>query len=686
MTVFADRVLPRTAAFVLFLLVSLTLPLFPVAPASAHRAETRQSDLPWQDKSSPFGVVAALGNRVREDELDRAVALMREAGVQWQREEIFWERVQKEPGGPFTWDGDGSGLYNYDRAIEAQVQAGVNILGLLDYNPYWFKGDNPPPEAWIEDWGHFVYAAVAHYGRDLGWVKHWELWNEPNLAPFGYESGLYEIEDFVRILEVGSAAAKAADPEAVIVMGGTSGVLSAASPFTYDQLDYIDQVAQLGGWEFIDVVAIHPYHGIAPEAPVQRFDRTVTLQQELEHLDALLRRYGPKPVWITELGWSNASNSPVGADAQAFYLIRAYILTLAHPSVEKFFWYDFRNDTHPDAPYEAPLYNDREWEFHYGLLRRAYPLDLDQPDLRKPSFLAFRTLTQMLSGLTMQPGNLAQGAPGLYQYRFTGGERRVDVFWTTRDMAAEDYEETTLFVECGCEEALVRGWDGSLHHILYTNNGSLMLRPEAAGVPLFIEYDTRLAAAAAPTQRYFAQSGHTLSGSFLQYWEEHGGLSRFGYPLTEEIIEPDPTSGKPRVVQYFERTRFEYFPELAETPFVVQTARLGTIGLERHGIEWWTLPQREAAPSDECLFFAETGHAVCPPFRAAWERYGGVELMGYPLTEPFEVEAGEGEIPRRVQYFERARLEYFAEHAGTPNEVQLGLLVRELFTRYGAMP
>ena len=72
-----------------------------------------------------------------------------------------------------------------------------------------------------------MYNAVAHFGRDRGWVKHWELWNEPNLVRSGYESGLYEARDFARILAVGRAAAKAADPEATIVLGGLASIWDA---------------------------------------------------------------------------------------------------------------------------------------------------------------------------------------------------------------------------------------------------------------------------------------------------------------------------------------------------------------------------------------------------------------------------------------------------------------------------
>ena len=53
---------------------------------------------------------------------------------------------------------------------------------------------------------------------------------------------------------------------------------------------------------------------------------------------------------------------------------------------------------------------------------------------------------------------------------------------------------------------------------------------------------------------------------------------------------------------------------------------------------------------------------------------GGWSIFGLPLTEEFaEVNPADGKT-YTVQYFERFRFEYHPEHAGTPFEVQLGLL------------
>jgi hypothetical protein len=664
------RLTPRLLAVGLIALCVAGLSL--AAPSAAQPAAPEQSvvSIP-RDKGTPFGVVAALGNRVRDDEVETYVRLMREAGVQWQREEFFWDRIQKEPGGPMNFGGDGSGLYNYDYTVAAQTNAGIRLLGLLDYNPYWFKGKNPHPDEWIKDWGDFVYAVVARYGRDRGQIKHWELWNEPNLAGSGYESGLYLIEDYVRLLQVGYVAAKAADPEATIVLGGLASIWDQApSAWNYDYPFYLNRVGELGGFNYFDVVALHPYRPDSPELAPWKRDASVDFRDEMRIVDEIMARYGPKPVWLTELGWSTSRVWPgVDEDTQAFYLVRTYVLAMSHASIEKIFWYDFRNDSDPNAPYDRPVYNNNEVQFHYGLIRRSYPLRWEDPRIRKPGFLAFRTMTEMLGGMTMQvvaADGRDPNMPNLYWYRFGGVGRRVDVLWRTNDNAP-----STVEVACECRQALLRLWNGQVRRLYQAENGLLTINLDGIGAPIYVEYDPPVPAGG----RTFELTGNTIRGAFSRYWEANGGLARFGYPLTEEIVEPEGGTGLPRTVQYFERARFEHFPELSGTAYEVQLGLLGNAILLRQGVDWRALPKVSGAPED-CLFFEASGHSLCPPFRQYWEQNGGLVHLGLPLTEPYP-QQGQGRPDYTVQYFERARMEAHPEFEGTPYEVLLGLLGRE---------
>jgi hypothetical protein len=172
---------------------------------------------------------------------------------------------------------------------------------------------------------------------------------------------------------------------------------------------------------------------------------------------------------------------------------------------------------------------------------------------------------------------------------------------------------------------------------------------------------------------YFQPVGHTLKGPFLKFWNSHGGLAIFGYPLSEEFEEVSRTDGKKYVVQYFERNRFEYHPEFAGTPNEVL---MGLLGVDMTRGRTF-LPGAPFESNIDHAYFRETQHSLSGPFLKYWQSHGGLAIFGYPISEEL-MEDG-----YLVQYFERNRFEYHPEFAGTPNEVLLGLLGVETARRYG---
>lgn len=176
-----------------------------------------------------------------------------------------------------------------------------------------------------------------------------------------------------------------------------------------------------------------------------------------------------------------------------------------------------------------------------------------------------------------------------------------------------------------------------------------------------------------PNTTYFAETGHYLSSTFRAYWQKYGGLAQFGLPLTEEFQEQNPIDGQTYTVQYFERNRFEYHPEFKGTFYEVLLGLLG-----RQSTVGRTFP---AAPpftsTPQRFYFPETRHSLSNGFKTYWEKYGGLAIYGYPISEEFQ----EGGFT--VQYFERARFEYHPENRGTPYEVQLGLLGTSALTASG---
>jgi len=167
---------------------------------------------------------------------------------------------------------------------------------------------------------------------------------------------------------------------------------------------------------------------------------------------------------------------------------------------------------------------------------------------------------------------------------------------------------------------------------------------------------------------FFEATQHNLCGAFRNYWRAFGDLPIYGYPLTEEYMENGV------VTQYFERARFEYHPATIPQRFDVL---LGLLGSERVAgrREAGEGPFQPAGPRGDCTFFEATQHNLCAGFRSYWQRFGGLPLYGYPLTEEF-VENG-----ATVQYFERARLEYHAGAAPARFDVLAGRIGAEAIGR-----
>lgn len=176
-------------------------------------------------------------------------------------------------------------------------------------------------------------------------------------------------------------------------------------------------------------------------------------------------------------------------------------------------------------------------------------------------------------------------------------------------------------------------------------------------------------------RRYFAETRHTLQSGFLTYWRTNGGLARFGYPLTEEFEELNAEDGRTYTVQYFERARFEYHPELAGTPHEVLLGHLGRWAVARSDSR---PPPPVGAFAGAERYFPETGRRLGGGFRFYWEQNGGLAQFGLPITDEFDERNPDDGRVYTVQYFERARFEYHPELAGTPHEVLLGLLGRQM--------
>jgi cyclophilin family peptidyl-prolyl cis-trans isomerase len=86
---------------------------------------------------------------------------------------------------------------------------------------------------------------------------------------------------------------------------------------------------------------------------------------------------------------------------------------------------------------------------------------------------------------------------------------------------------------------------------------------------------------AQPGCQTFKETGKTVCGRFLDYWQKNGGLAQQGFPLSNEFTEMNDLDGKTYLVQYFERAVFEYHPEIRDPKYQVLLSQLGAFQFKR---------------------------------------------------------------------------------------------------------
>lgn len=265
---------------------------------------------------------AAGGSRYGVVHGDRPGILV-EGGFGWTRMDFNWNAIEPE-NGTFTFD-------QYDSFVENCTRAGIRILAILDYSANWASSG---PENWPErdrfppkhlsDWEDYVFATVTHF-KDK--VKHWEVWNEPNIRYFWFPKA--DPKEYFQLLRSAYLTAKKADPECTVLIGGVIGF----------DVRFLREVYVLGGSRYFDVMAIHPYMD-------KPYDVT-NFTGNMSALRALMAEFGDskKEIWFTELSWTPSAN--VSMDDQAAYLVRSYVVAFAE-GADKLFWFNLNAAPAPE--------------------------------------------------------------------------------------------------------------------------------------------------------------------------------------------------------------------------------------------------------------------------------------------------------------------------------------------------
>ncbi|MGC8639939.1 MAG: hypothetical protein ACP5XB_08705, partial [Isosphaeraceae bacterium] len=376
-------------------------------PAQAYDvAQPGMAEDVRRDPSSPIGMGVYLGRYGGDAaglaEMDKAARVAAQAGVKWSREDFAWGRIERRPG---AYD-----FRYYDNLVATARRHGISIYGLL---MGWGPGVKPYTLEGIDAYCRWAAVVVDRYHDD---VRHWEIWNEPNIFFWQGPKDLY-----AELLKRAHAAIKKANPSALVLGCSTAGI----------DRKFIRRMLDLGAP--FDILTIHPYRSILDD---RAFVSDLERAADLVRLPDGRRR----EVWITEMGWTtNVPHNtlsqdfrPVTQRRQAELLARAYLDAIASGVAPNISWYDFRDDGTDPTNFEHNL----------GIVARDFA--------PKPAYRALATLARLLRG--MRPVDRPDLGRDVIAYRFRDddGKRSVCALWsleaeeTVTPPTAGDAEEVDL--------------------------------------------------------------------------------------------------------------------------------------------------------------------------------------------------------------------------------------------------
>jgi hypothetical protein len=348
----------KIIAFLMIFTV-MAMPLY-----AESQMENKQAVVGKCNEANPFGVLEFLpwdhewNNNLygKDNDLEKVVALMKEAGVGWVRLDFLWGDIEPSAG-VFSFG-------KYDHLVELLSRNKINVLGILLYSADWASSCgkwNCPPR----DNALFVNYAAKVVSRYKDKVKYWEVWNEPDSRTYWEDQD--GLKGYCALLKDVYTELKKIDPDCKVLNGGFANGMASVNHL-YDN----------GAKDYFDILNIHIFESPLNEGAAKRVAAYPPLAQKIMIRNA----DGHKKLWITEAGcpgvpkkakvpgWWMGRNPD--EQEQAAWVRQVYAQLLKYNVVDKVFWAFFR-DTR------------KHWNTgtdYFGLVRWDF--------IKKPSFKAYQ--------------------------------------------------------------------------------------------------------------------------------------------------------------------------------------------------------------------------------------------------------------------------------------------------------
>lgn len=212
---------------------------------------------------------------------ERAYPRLAQLGVKWARVQTGWARCEPEKGRyDFAW---------LDAVVDQLLEIGIQPWFNLGYGNRLYTPEAKDASAvgWAPifteeahtGWTQFVQALTKHFAKR---VRHWEIWNEPNIATF-WRPQKPNPKDYVELVKLTAPIIRQEVPQAVVIGGALAGM----------PIQYLQECLQAGLANYVDRLSFHPY-GPTPEK---------NYTQRVEQFRKLLTQYRPGlALWQGECG------------------------------------------------------------------------------------------------------------------------------------------------------------------------------------------------------------------------------------------------------------------------------------------------------------------------------------------------------------------------------------------------
>jgi len=198
------------------------------------------------------------------------------------------------------------------------------MIAVIGSSPVWARpttyasGDSTSPPDSASTFGTFCAAAATRYSSS---IKHWEIWNEPNLKQFWGGVGASFGTDPIHFAAMQSAAydaIKGVDSTATVISGGL-GSAETTGGYTAP-IDFIDTMLDQGIGSKLDGIGVHPYtYSVLPDSTFydhiwrQMYLTTPSMKSVMED-----HSVGNLKFWLTEFGAPTNGPGPAGTVANNY--------------------------------------------------------------------------------------------------------------------------------------------------------------------------------------------------------------------------------------------------------------------------------------------------------------------------------------------------------------------------------